>query len=404
MDSVLTYHHPTGPPIAPDVATIVDLIRSENTLTRLDLVRRTGMGRNAVSALLHEAVELGLVAMAGNAPSTGGRAAQTWRFAENAGSVLTVCVETTSYRVALTDLAGAIFRSSWREWAIKEGPDATLQAVSEDLKALITSATVPLWGIGVSLPGPIDQVTGRPVAPPIMPGWDGFDVRGYLQNGFRLPVLVDNDVNVMVLGHDEIGGDRDAIYVEVGIGIGAGLLSHGRLHRGARGAAGDIGHTRISGQDNVICRCGRGGCLEAVAGGWALERAALRLAADGLSPYLADVKNHNGVVHVEDIVAGVDAADTSCIELVATAGAQVGAVLAVLVSFFNPEQIILAGPIPEGCPLFRETVRRVIVERALTLATDKLSIELAQAAGEDGVRGCARMVVDQVLKASIASN
>ena len=122
-------------------------------------------------------------------------------------------------------------------------------------------------------PVPSTSTTGRPVAPPIMPGWNGFDIRRRFEEHYNAPVWVDNDVNLLALNERSRRRDEhlDLIYCKVGSGIGAGLVSHGRIHRGANGAAGDIGHVRVAGSD-ALCRCGKVGCLEAVAGGWALVR------------------------------------------------------------------------------------------------------------------------------------
>ena len=117
------------------------------------------------------------------------------------------------------------------------------------------------------MPGPVEFDTGRPVNPPIMPGWDGFDIPGWFAEHYRAPVLVDNDVNIMARGEHWVHW-RDTphlLLVKVGTGIGCGIVADGHIHRGARGAAGDIGHIRATGED-VICACGNVGCLEAVAG------------------------------------------------------------------------------------------------------------------------------------------
>lgn len=384
-----------GPPDDPDLAAMVSLLRRRPVSTRAELGRQTGTGRNVVAALIRAGVAEGLVASAGTAPSTGGRAPQAWKFVNDAGSALAVAIEVEGFRLAVTDLSGNIWEQHWHQWPIQNGPEATLTQVCDTLSELISNPPAPIWGVGVSLPAPINHDNGRPVAPPIMPGWDGFDVRGFIAERVGLPVVVDNDVNAMALGHVYPGSPADAIYVEVGTGIGAGLLSHGQLHRGAQGAAGDIGHTRIPGHDDSICRCGRVGCLESVAGGWALERRAIRLALDGLSPYLADVRRRTGRIVLADIVSGVEASDTSCLALVATAARSIGGVLAVLVSFFNPETVIFAGPIPKGCPLFLRTIAEIVKDQALSLATTRISLRVAESGPDDALRGSALMLVDE---------
>ena len=110
--------------------------------------------------------------------------------------------------------------------------------------------TGALWGIGIGVPGPVEFESGRPVSPPIMPGWDGYRVRGALR-AVGVPVWVDNDVNVMALGELTAGcgrGRDDFVFVKIGTGIGAGIIVDGRIHRGAKGSAGDIGHIQIAGR------------------------------------------------------------------------------------------------------------------------------------------------------------
>ncbi len=136
-------------------------------------------------------------------------------------------------------------------------------------------------GVGVGVPGPVEFATGTPVAPPIMPGWDGYRVGERLADYFGAPTLVDNDVNIMALGeHWKAWRAYDhLLFVKVGTGIGCGIITDGRIHRGAQGAAGDIGHIHVPGNEE-ICRCGNRGCLEAVAGGGAM---AARLRAEGIA-------------------------------------------------------------------------------------------------------------------------
>lgn len=391
----------SGPPAQAEVALVVNLIRQDLARTRGDLCRLSGFGRNVVSTHLATAVASGLIEKAGTAPSNGGRSPHRWRFVESAGSVLTASIAVHGIRVTRSDLAGNTLAGEMVPWEINNGPIPTLERVEAALVSLVEKHAAPIWGLGVSLPGPIDHESGTPASPPIMKGWDGFDVRGFFESRLHIPVLVDNDVNAMAMGHSVESSDRDSIYVLVSTGIGAGLISHGELHRGAQGAAGDIGHTRIDSQDTVVCRCGRIGCLEASAGGWALERAATRLAVDGLSPYLEAVRQSDGSISIDRIATGVEVGDTSCIELVATAASSIGAILAVLVSFYNPQRIVLAGPIPTRCPLFHDTIMRSIKDRSLALATQNLAIETAPDPEADESRGCALMVVDEAFSRAV---
>lgn len=380
--------------LTPEVVQVIDMIRRCGPLTRSDITSRLDMGRNAVTAHLHAALDSGLIVENGHAPSTGGRAPQSWAFNHSAGFVLTAAVEVEAFHVAVTDLVGTVLDSASRTWRIQEGPDRTLNEVATELERLLKGRTGTAWGLGLSVPGPVDHVTGKPSSPPIMPGWDGFDIPDYFESRLHLPVVVDNDVNVMALGHFGLDSAESSIYVFIGTGIGAGLISHGRLHRGGRGAAGDIGHTRISQPGTTICRCGRIGCLEASAGGWAQELVATQVAASGVSPYLTSVLRDHQSISVDAIAQGVTLGDPSCIQFAASSASAIGGVLAVLVSFFNPDRIVFSGILPQKTPLFLETIERVIREQTLSLATEDLVIETSNESTVDSMRGCARMVLD----------
>ena len=108
-----------------------------------------------------------------------------------------------------------------------------------------------------------------------MPGWDGYPIRERFAARYGAPVWVDNDVNLLAMGEWRSGiaaGHDNVVVIKVGTGIGAGIISDGRLHRGAQGSAGDVGHIQVSDDPSVVCRCGNIGCLEAYAGGAALGR------------------------------------------------------------------------------------------------------------------------------------
>ena len=396
------------PQIDTDVLTVVDLVRRGRASTRQQLAQMTGMGRNTISSLLNTAVALGLIAPNGSGPSTGGRAPATWRFRQEDGLVLVAGVHSSTLRLAVTDLGGAPVECRTLPWSITRGPAPTLAEAAARLRDMVGPLDRPVWAAGASLPGPIDQESGRPTAPPIMPGWDGFDVVGAMTGALGAPAVAANDVNTMLLGYATDLPDRaerrlqDVLYVQVGTGIGAGLMSHGVLHWGADGAAGDIGHVRVSGSDAVVCRCGRTGCLEAVAGGWAVLRDARRAGAEGISPFLRERLGSAGDLTIDDVVAGVAAGDTECVTLMVRSATAVGDALAMIVSCFNPGRVILAGPMPQGCAMFLQVARRIVNERALALATKHLEILPARDGADDEMRGTAVLAVNAVFRRAMS--
>ena len=242
-------------------------------------------------------------------------------------------------------------------------------------------------GAGVGVPGPVEHRTGRPVKPPIMPGWDDCDVPAHLGDAFPAPVFVDNDVNIMALGEHfarwpEVG---DLVYIKVSSGIGAGIISDGALRRGAQGAAGDLGHIAVPRSPDVRCRCGNFGCLEAVASGRAVAAA---LSDDG-----------SQVRSVSEVLDRVRAGDMEAAQEVREAGRSIGSVLAGSVNLLNPEVIVIGGSVAEAGEHLLAGVREVVYSRSLPLATQHLRIVGSQDAARAGVIGASRMVVQHVLSA-----
>jgi len=366
---------------------LLSLIRAGTAVTRADLARHTGLARSTVAQRVDALLASELVLEAGDTPSTGGRPATMLAFNHQAGVVLVADLGATHARVALTDLAGTPLAELAGDLDIALGPGEVLKWVSgrfDELLEKTGNAPVDVRGIGIGVPGPVEFDTGRPVNPPIMPGWDGFDIPAWFAEHYRAPVLVDNDVNIMARGEHWVHW-RDTphlLFVKVGTGIGCGIVADGHIHRGARGAAGDIGHIRATGED-VICACGNIGCLEAVAGGHAL---ATRLAATGLE-----------ASNSRDVVRLVHEGNVSATRMVRAAGRTLGEVLAGTVNFFNPAVIVIGGDIAEAHAQLLAGVREGIFSRSLPLATRDLRIVPCRLGDRAGVSGAAITAIEQVL-------
>jgi glucokinase-like ROK family protein len=249
------------------------------------------------------------------------------------------------------------------------------------------------------VPGPVEFQTGRPISPPIMPGWDGYPIRERFATRYGAPVWVDNDVNVLALGEWRSGvaaGHDNAVVIKVGTGIGAGIISDGRLHRGAQGSAGDVGHIQVTDDRTIVCRCGNVGCLEALAGGAAIGRAGEAAARDGRSPRLRSALDRHGAVTAEDVARAASYGDAFAVALLQSAGHRIGAMLASVVNFFNPSLIVIGGGVANSPDLFLAAIREAVYRRSLPLATRDLLIQRSSLGGLAGVIGASSMVVDQL--------
>ncbi|MGY1701595.1 ROK family transcriptional regulator [Geodermatophilus sp. SYSU D00766] len=380
---------------------VLDAIRSA-PVTQPQLVQRLGLGRTVVAQRVARLEAAGLVVQDGLAPSSGGRSPRRLRLQRTAGIVAGADIGATGMAVGLADLEGTVLVEARERVDVADGPDAVLSRVERLVEDLLTRlpAPRPLWGLGVGVPGPVEFSTSRPVAPPIMPGWDGYPIRERLAGRFAAPVWVDNDVNVLALGevrtNPAAAGAQDVLYVKIGTGIGAGLVSGGRVHRGVNGCAGDIGHVAVAEADAVVCRCGNVGCLEAVAGGAALAREGRLLAERGDSPVLAGVLAARGDLAAADVTAAAERGDPAARALLARTGRLVGSTLATLVSFYNPGLVVLGGGVVHAGDHVLAVVREAVYRRSLPLATRTLRIDPSVLGEAAGLAGAVHLVLDNL--------
>ena len=367
---------------------VFELLRDGQPRTRAQLAASTGLARSTITARLDSLLRLGLVTPIGDAASTGGRPPSLVAFNPAARVVAGVDLGASHAHAALADLSGAVLAEKQERLDIAQGPDKVLAWATDTVTDLLAAAgknLSELSAVGMGLPGPVEHSTGRAINPPIMPGWDRYDVPGHVQRVLEVPVLVDNDVNIMALGerHAHLPDVDDLVFVKVGTGIGAGIISGGELQRGAQGTAGDLGHVRIPRGDGVWCRCGNEGCLEAVASGTAvaavLREAGLE-AADGA-----------------DVVRLVRGGDVTAIQAVRQAGRDIGEVLAMVVSLVNPSVVVIGGRLATAGEHLLAGVREVVYRRSLPLATQQLRMVASEAGERAGVLGAASLAIGHTL-------
>lgn len=367
---------------------LFQLLRDGAPRTRAELAALTGLARSTIGIRLDSLADLGLIGPVADAVSTGGRPPSRIALLPSSRIVLAADLGASHAHVALTDLLGEELVSHRERLDIDQGPEIVLTWMVDQVDALLESigrGRGDLIAIGIGLPGPVEFSTGRPVNPPIMPGWDAFDVPGWVQQHIDVPVYVDNDVNIMALGErTHAWPDIDHLFfLKVATGIGSGIISGGQLQRGAQGIAGDIGHIPISRAAGIACRCGNSGCLEAVASGPAIA-AALRAA--GLETATGS-----------DVVDLVKRGDIEAVRAVRQAGRDIGEVLTTCVNLINPSVIAIGGSMAEAGEHLLAGVREVVYSRSMPLATEHLTIVQSRAAGRAAILGASMLAIHYAL-------
>lgn len=372
-----------GAALAPGASAgeVFGLIRGGLAETRADLGRLTGLSRTAVTLRVDQLIERGLVVETAAGGSTGGRPPSRLVFNADGGVVLAAALGASRSQLAVCDLSGRALATATVEWA--DDPAVVLAEVAAAFDRLLAGRGA-LRGIGVSVPGTVESGTSRSVSPS---AWVDVDITAFFADRYAVPVRVDNDVNALALAehraHPEID---DLLVIKVSTGIGAGIISGGALRRGAMGAAGEIGHTKVAGGGGAVCRCGGVDCLEAVAGGWALVRELTTLGRDvGTALDVADLAR---------------ADDPEALRLVRAAGRHLGGVVAAAVNLLNPAMIIVGGDLARAYEPLVAGMRELIYQSAAAAATRDLRIEPGTLTDGGTRTGCAVMVLDDVLSAA----
>lgn len=367
---------------------LLELVRTGAADTRLALTRESGLARATVNDRLELLVETGLIHTNGSAASTGGRRAASFAFNEGSGVVYVADLGASSAGMAICDLGANVLAHERHEIDIAAGPEPNLALVRDRLAPLLAAAgrtEGDLVAVTIGVPGPVQSSPPRVVAPPIMTGWDEVVVPDALALVLPVPVLVGNDVNLLALGeHRARYADQDHILVvKVGTGVGSGIIVARQLHQGAEGAAGDIGHIPVPGIEEQ-CVCGRTGCVEAKAGGWAIARDLRALGHD--------------VPSSREVVAMIRAREPDALRLVNEGARLLGTAIADAVNVLNPSTVVLGGDIANAHEQLLAHVREVVYTRSLPLATRRLEIVTSQLGDRAGILGGAYLAIEHRLR------
>jgi predicted NBD/HSP70 family sugar kinase len=370
---------------------LLDLIRSGKANSRSKLEFESGLSRVTVTQRLRYLLESGLVVEGEATETSGGRPARSVLLNPSFGIALTADVGESAIRVAVVDLSLCLLNEATVELDVASGPTKTLSEILRAGRTLLKGvdrAQRQVLGIGLSLPAPVNHAAGRVVGPSVMRGWDDFDIRGYLQAAFGAPAQVENDVNLMALAEHRHywPAVNHFLYIKAGTGIGSGILIDGAIYRGARGASGDIGHIQFDEPKAPLCRCGKFGCVEARAAGWAIAR---DLRADGFAA-------HNA----RDVLALVQKREPDAIQRVREAGRVLGEVAADVVSVLNPTKIVVGGTLSRAGEHLLAGMKELIYRRCLPLALDGLGISAGRCDERAGILGAAHLVIDAALAPS----
>jgi len=377
---------------------VLKAIYEQEQISRAEIARHTHLTRPAVSRIVAELLDLGLVMETGQGDSHGGKRPTLLALDATAYQVIGVDLTGRRMRAALTDLRGHIQHQLIQQTDRSSG-DAVLAGLYAALDELVATARSPLLGIGIGTPGLVASAEGQVYYAANL-GWRRLPLRSLLQERYHVPAYVANDTDVAAFGESTFGAGREAsslVMIMVGTGIGAGIVMNGKIWHGAGGlGAGEIGHTPISPDSQIRCSCGRYGCLEAMVSVPSLIRQA-QIAAEKYpeSSLAREVRSDD--LDIEAVARAAAAGDGVAQALVARTGYYLGLAVSWLVSILNPGYIVLGGSILRLGESLLAEIRRTVQERTLPALAANTEIVPSSLGADVGIIGAAALVLSREL-------
>ncbi len=395
----------------PNYVRALGLIRANKGISRAEISRITGLSRPAISDVVDALINrYSLVIETGWGPSTGGGGRRPRCLAFNSDSfyIVGLDVGTTHLHGILANLDGKASADLRIPSRCDAGFENVMDRCANLIERLIADSGVPrkkILGIGVGVGGLVNRRTGIVELAPKF-GWRDVDVAGHLSKKFDMPILCDYVVRVMALGEKWFG--RGAQYdnficVSLSHGVGAGVVIDGKLLYGADGMCGELGHIVADKDSAVQCKCGKYGCLSALASGFGIAEAARRAFGRGResSALQALCGGDLESITAEMVLKAAQSGDALAAEVLAKATQYIGIGISILINLFNPQAIFIGGGLAQSGDILFDPIRETVAKHALShLVKDVQILPVTHGANTPNM-GAIALVLSEVLKLNI---
>jgi glucokinase len=314
----------------------------------------------------------------------------------NKNIIVGVDIGGTTVKIGLLKIDGKIIK----KWEIetKKSKDGT-QVVDDIWDSVLITLTElsidleQLLGIGIGAPGFIDGENGY-VYEAVNLGWKDFNLADYMSSKSGLPVFVENDANIAVIGENWLGAgnhSKDVIAVTLGTGVGGGIITSGKILNGANGTAGEIGHIIVD-TSGYTCNCGRKGCLETIASATGIARQAMKIVKDKPASKLAKVFEENKTINSKDVFELAALGDDDCNQIIDYTADVIGFALANLSITLNPSKILIGGGVSKAGNQLLHPIKKYFTKYALPRISEACELRIAELGNDAGIIGAAYLV------------
>ncbi len=397
-----TYRKPSQKELA-----VLRLIHRKNDVSRVELIELTGFSAGLITGITQALIGKQLVTESPGRPSAAGRKPLALRVRPNAAYVVGVDLGSFYLRVVVTDILGNLVHKLRTETSLSQGREKVLDKTFTAVHKAINECGIPkeaIGGIGMAHSGIIDSATGVVLSyprPGQMTEWKNVPLQKMLEQEFAVPCVLEDSVRAIALAERCFGigtNLEDFVYIDVGMGIGAGIFLNGNLYKGFGGGAGELGHMTVE-ENGPLCCCGNNGCLEMMASCAAIIHAARSAIKQGVDSKIRElVAGDLEQVSIEIIAEAAQENDSLAFRVFHDAVSHIGVALADVVNLLNPGVVVFGGPLFRAAPYLLESLKRVIKQRALERSANQVQLRVSNLGSEAGALGAARAISERVIE------
>ena len=329
---------------------ILRLCIESNNRSIADFSRMLGISVPTITKLVGELIDDGFLQDEGKLGTSGGRRPNIYGLNPDAGYFIGVDVARRHFHLAVCNFKGEVVHFIQDIEFVLEASQESFRNMCRMVKDEITGSGIPWFkvlGVGVSLSGRVNPEKGYSLT---YSNNEDFPLKDLFQKEFNVPVTIENDSRAMTYGEYMTLGqkaDKDMVFINLSWGLGMGMILDGKLYYGKSGYSGEIGHFPLL-DNNVICRCGKVGCLETGASGSALHSMMVDMLKSGRQSSLSKSFSRKGDIELEEILQAIGDEDVLAIECIGKIGRTLGRGIAGVINIFNPGLVVIGGRLIVG--------------------------------------------------------
>lgn len=389
---------------------VLRIIRDEGPISRSDVARKMGVSKVIIGGIVKRLLETNILFEIGKGDSTlqGGRRPVMLEFNADAGLAIGIEVHLHRATILVTNMNAEIIHEGTVNFADNSNPKLILERIVRNIERLIGNAEKlkSILGVGLALPGLIDYENGCILSSHSLKAWEGFRIKAFLEDALDTKVYIENDVKTITLGEYHWGAGQDArnvIYIWLGEGIGAGIIINGEIYRGITASAGEVGYTEISarginrGKFPILFQDQhRFGEILTTRN---LEQSIqVAVSANGRQTLL-----QNNDITLNSIASAAKRQDGLAMDALTEFGQILGVLTISVINLFNPELIILGGPVIDKCPLVLEQATLNAKQDVLIVPVESVQIKAGALKNRAGTLGAVGMVLQDLFKPPIVN-